>query len=89
MLVPIEILQHSEAPFLDAAKSMGRFGSILIASGVLISTAGSVNGNILLSGQMPMALALDSLAPKILAKKIEVALLQYQLFSHVLFQHFY
>lgn len=69
MLVPIEILQHSEAPFLDAAKSMGRFGSILIASGVLISTAGSVNGNILLSGQMPMALALDSLAPKILAKK--------------------
>ena len=69
MLVPIEVLQYSEAPFLDAASPLGWFGGILITFGVLISTAGSVNGNILLSGQMPMALAIDGLAPKIFSKK--------------------
>ncbi|NOX81473.1 MAG: amino acid permease, partial [Alphaproteobacteria bacterium] len=69
MLVPVEILAQSEAPFADAALALGAFGGPLIAIGALVSTAGSLNGNILLSGQMPMAVARDGLAPKILAKK--------------------
>lgn len=69
MLVPIEVLKTSEAPFVDAAKSLGPIGAGLIAFGALISTAGSLNGNIFLGGQMPMAVAIDGLAPKILARK--------------------
>ena len=69
MLVPVDILQTSEAPFVDAAKSLGPIGAGLIAFGALISTAGSLNGNVLLGGQMPMAVAIDGLAPKILARK--------------------
>jgi len=69
MLVPVEVLAASEAPFVDAAKALGTFGAPLIAFGILISTAGATNGNILLGGQMPMAVALDGLAPKFLAKR--------------------
>jgi APA family basic amino acid/polyamine antiporter len=69
MLVPVEILANSEAPFVDAAKGFGKFGAPLIAIGAIISAAGSANGNILLGGQMPMAVALDGLAPKFLARR--------------------
>lgn len=69
MLVPVDILKSSEAPFVDAARTLAPIGAGLIAFGALISTAGSLNGNIFLGGQMPMALAIDGLAPKVLAKK--------------------
>ncbi len=69
MLVPAEVLAESEAPFADAAAKLGAFGGPMIAIGALISTAGSLNGNIFLSGQMPMAVARDGLAPAALAKK--------------------
>ena len=69
MLVPVDILKTSEAPLVDAAKSLGSIGGALIAFGALISTAGSLNGNVFLGGQMPMAVAIDGLAPKILARK--------------------
>jgi len=58
MLVPTEQLSVSKAPFVDAAARLGPWGAGLIAIGALISTAGSANGNILLGGQMPMAVAL-------------------------------
>ena len=41
----------------------------MVALGALISTAGSLNGNILISGQMPAAVARDGLAPTYLASK--------------------
>jgi len=69
MLVPVEMLVVSEAPFSDAARSLGALGAPLIAIGALISTAGSLNGNVLLSGQMPMAVARDGLAPRFLSRK--------------------
>ncbi|MGB5245945.1 MAG: amino acid permease, partial [Woeseia sp.] len=50
MLVPVEVLAQSEAPFADAALALGSFGGPLIAIGALVSTAGGLNGNILLSG---------------------------------------
>lgn len=69
LLVPAEQLAVSTAPFADAAKSFGAFGGPLIAFGALVATAGALNGNILISGQMPMAVALDGLAPAALAKR--------------------
>lgn len=69
MLVPTEQLAVSKAPFADAAARLGPWGGGLIALGALISMAGSANGNILLGGQMPMAVALDGLAPRFLAKR--------------------
>ena len=69
MLVPMEQLSASKAPFVDAASGLGSWGAGLIALGALISTAGSANGNILLGGQMPMAVALDGSAPRFLAKR--------------------
>ena len=69
MLVPVEVLAESEAPFVDAAKQLGAWGPGLIAFGALVSTAGSANGNVFLGGQMPMAVAIDGLAPKFLARR--------------------
>ena len=68
MLVPGETLAQSQSPFADAAAKLGPFGGPLIAIGALISTAGSLNGNILLGGQMPAAPARDGYAPQFLAR---------------------
>jgi len=69
MLVPADILVTSQAPFVDAAAKLGTWGGTFIAIGALVATAGSANGNILLSGQMPLAVSLDNLAPKFLARR--------------------
>ncbi len=69
MLVPIDVLAQSEAPFADAARPLGTFGGIMVALGAMVATAGSLNGNILLSGQMPAAVAGDGLAPAVMARK--------------------
>ncbi len=68
-LVPASQLADSQTPLLDAAQLLGPFGTALIGIGALVSTAGSLNGNIFLSGQMPLAVALDKLAPAVLAKR--------------------
>jgi APA family basic amino acid/polyamine antiporter len=68
-LLPVETLAGSTAPFADAAYPLGAIGAPLIAIGAMISTAGAANGNILMSGQMPMAVARDGLAPKALARR--------------------
>lgn len=68
LLVPVDTLMVSHAPFSDAAVKLGILGGPMIAVGALISTAGSLNGNILLSGQMPAAAARDGAAPAILAR---------------------
>lgn len=69
MLVPAETLAQSTSPFADAARVLGGWGPPLIAAGALVSTAGALNGNILIGGQMPMAAALDRLAPRFLARR--------------------
>ncbi len=69
VLVPADQLANSQTPLIDAAQKLGPFGAALIGMGALVSTAGSLNGNIFLSGQMPMAVALDKLAPSVLAKR--------------------
>tara|TARA_R110002072_G_scaffold70115_6_gene169689 strand:- start:2142 stop:3467 length:1326 start_codon:yes stop_codon:yes gene_type:complete len=68
LLVPAEVLVNSTSPFAEAARGLGNWGPKLIAIGALVSTAGSLNGNIFASGQIPMAVAIDRLAPKVFAR---------------------
>jgi APA family basic amino acid/polyamine antiporter len=67
MLVPAPTLVASTSPFADAARGLGAWGPTLIGAGALVSTLGSLNGNIFVAGQLPMAVALDKLAPSFLA----------------------
>ena len=67
MLVPAEQLAQSTSPFSQAARVLGTWGPPLVAAGALVSTAGSLNGNVFVSGQMPLAVSLDRLAPEFLA----------------------
>ena len=68
MLVPAEELITSTSPFADAARGLGSWAPLMIAAGAIISTAGSLNGSIFISGQMPMSVAIDGLAPKLFGK---------------------
>lgn len=68
-LVPPNVLAESTSPFADAARVLGGWGAPLVALGALVSTAGSMNGNIFSSGQIPMSVARDGLAPKWLARR--------------------
>ena len=67
LLVPSQQLAQSTAPFADAARALGAWGPNFIATGALVATAGTLNGLIFTCGQMPMAVALDKLAPSWLA----------------------
>lgn len=67
MLVPADTLEHSAAPFAEAARGLGAWGPPFIAIGALIATAGTLNGVIFCCGQIPMAVARDALAPAALA----------------------
>jgi basic amino acid/polyamine antiporter, APA family len=67
LLVPADLLRTSVSPFADAARGLGSWGPILVALGAIVSTTGSMNGNIFVTGQTSMAVALDGLAPKSLA----------------------
>jgi APA family basic amino acid/polyamine antiporter len=66
LLVPADVLAHSTSPFAEAARGLGAWGPALIAAGALVSTAGTANGLIFVAGQLPMAAALDRLAPRVL-----------------------
>jgi len=67
LLVPSGRFAQSEAPFADAARVLGAWGPPLVALGALIATAGTLNGVIFASSQMPMAVAEDGKAPQWLA----------------------
>jgi APA family basic amino acid/polyamine antiporter len=63
------LLAGSMAPFADAASSMwGGWASYAVAAGAAISCFGALNGWILLSGQIPLAVARDGLFPASLAR---------------------
>jgi len=64
LLVPSGQLAQSEAPVADAARILGAWGAPLVALGALIATAGTLNGAIFASSQMPMAVAEDGKAPQ-------------------------
>jgi APA family basic amino acid/polyamine antiporter len=63
------LLTGSTAPFAEAASAMwGEWASYAVAAGAAISCFGALNGWILLSGQIPMAVARDGLFPAALAR---------------------
>ena len=69
LLVPAETLVGSTSPFAEAARGLGAWGPAMVAVGAMISTAGALNGTIFIAGQLPMAVALDGLAPKALKQR--------------------
>ena len=69
-IIPAEELQHSTAPFADAATIMwGPWAGNLVAAGAIISTLGALNGWILIQGQIPAAISRDKLFPPVFAKE--------------------
>jgi len=69
-VIPPEDLQHSQAPFSDAAAILwGPWAENMVAFAAIISTLGALNGWILVQGQIPAAIARDKLFPTIFAKE--------------------
>jgi APA family basic amino acid/polyamine antiporter len=65
-VLPREALGASTAPFSDAARVLaGDWAAALVALGAAISCFGALNGWILLTGQLPMAIAADGLFPRV------------------------
>jgi basic amino acid/polyamine antiporter, APA family len=68
-VLPPDTLAHSTAPFGDAAQALfGSTASMLVALGAALSCFGALNGWILLSGQLPQAIAADGMFPGVFAR---------------------
>lgn len=64
-IVPMKQLAHSSSPFADAANLMfGPWAHWIIAAAAVIACFGTLNGWILMQGQIPLAAAKDGLFPK-------------------------
>jgi APA family basic amino acid/polyamine antiporter len=64
-VVPIEQLRVSTAPFADAARVfVGDWASPVVAAGAAVACFGALNGWILISAQVPLAIAGDGLFPR-------------------------
>jgi APA family basic amino acid/polyamine antiporter len=69
-MIPAQNLQHSVTPFADAAELVwGKGARYLISAGVAIAALGTLNGFILIQGQVPFAIAKDKLFPPLFARK--------------------
>jgi APA family basic amino acid/polyamine antiporter len=68
-ILPADRLAQSSAPFARAAIQVwGPWAGDLIAVGAAISCLGALNGWILLQGQIPRAVALDGLFPRVFSR---------------------
>jgi APA family basic amino acid/polyamine antiporter len=68
-LVPRAELAESTRPFADAARILwGPWAAKLVAAGAFVSCFGALNGWILVSGQLPLAIARDGLFPAFFAR---------------------
>lgn len=69
-IVPNATLAQSAAPFAEAAKAMwGGWAGYFIAAGGAIACFGTLNGWIMMQGQLPEAVANDGLFPRLLANR--------------------
>ena len=69
-VLPVEIMQNSAAPFVDAAEVIGgKYMASLVGLGTIIAGIGALNGWILITGQMPLAASNDKLFPEVFGKK--------------------
>ena len=63
-LVPQAELAQSSSPFADAAVVLfGAWGGALVALGAIVSIVGALNGNVLATGMLSRAIAVDKLFP--------------------------
>jgi len=68
-MLSVEDLGQSAAPFADAASRLwGDDAAYLVSAGIVVSTFGALNGWILVSGQIMMAIARDGFFPPVLGK---------------------
>jgi APA family basic amino acid/polyamine antiporter len=68
-IIPPETLAQSTAPFADAARVIfGDWAVPIIAASALLAVFGTLNGWILLQGQIPVAAAQDKLFPAFFGK---------------------
>ena len=68
-VLPLDVLKTSTAPFADAAGVfVGPWAAAAVAGGAAIACFGALNGWILISGQVPMAIATDGLFPRIFGR---------------------
>lgn len=64
-IMPMKQLAHSTSPFADAANIMfGPWAHWIIGAAAVIACFGTLNGWILMQGQIPLAAAKDGLFPK-------------------------
>ena len=64
-LVPADALRQSQAPFADAARAAwGPAGATAVALGAAVSAFGALNGWILMTGHLSLAVARDRLFPR-------------------------
>ena len=64
-VMPADLLKTSTAPFADAARAFaGDWAAGFVAAGAAIACFGALNGWILISGQVPLAIADDGLFPR-------------------------
>jgi APA family basic amino acid/polyamine antiporter len=69
-ILPIDILKESPTPFADAGHIIGgQYAGYFVAAGAVIAAIGALNGWILITSQIPMAIAKDNLFPKIFKKE--------------------
>lgn len=68
-LLPAELLKSSPAPFADATRPLlGNLAYYLFAASGAIACLGTLNGWILLQGQIPLAAAQNNLFPAVFSK---------------------
>ena len=69
-IMPVDELASSPKPFADAGQIIGGdFAGYFVAAGAAISGMGALNGWILLSGQLPMATAQDTMFPRVFKRE--------------------
>jgi basic amino acid/polyamine antiporter, APA family len=67
--VPAEALAASTAPFADGAtRLLGAGAGMAVALGAAVSCFGALNGWVLVSGQLPRAVAADGLFPPVFGR---------------------
>lgn len=74
MLIPLPELAQSTAPFADAMTGrevlgLGSWGPLVVAARALVAIAGTTNGTVFAASQVMMAVAIDKLAPAVLARR--------------------
>ena len=68
-ILPASQLRASTAPFADAAGVLvGHWAEAAVAIGAAVACFGALNGWILISGQVPLAIASDGLFPSVFGK---------------------